>query len=329
MEERIVTKRMSFGEAIRAAMSQAMESDERVFAYGQGINDPGGFFGSTVGLCDKFSEARCFDVPLSEDSLIGMGVGAALQGRRPIYVALRIDFLLLMMNQIVNHAAKWPLMSGYQSTVPLTIRCIIGKDWGQAAQHSGAYHAMFAQVPGLEVVLPSSVNDAARLLLASIESDLTTIFVESKPLYNLTGEVEFPIQPLPLGRASVVRQGDDITFVAISHMVEFARAVAQDLAMKNIQAEVLDLRTLSPLDEQQIAASVKRTGRVAVFDMGWQKFGLAAEVARVICMDPACRLSRPLVSIGQKWEHTPGGCFREYEHYPIQQEVVSDLLKLF
>lgn len=329
MEEHIVSKRMSFGEAIRVAMSQAIESDERVFAYGQGINDPGGFFGSTVGLRDKFSEARCFDVPLSEDSLIGMGVGAALQGRRPIYVALRIDFLLLMMNQIVNHAAKWPLMSGYQSTVPLTIRCIIGKDWGQGAQHSGAYHAMFAHVPGLEVVMPSSVNDAARLLLASIQSDLPTIFVESKPLYELTGEVELPIQPLPLGQASIVREGDDITFVAISHMVEFAQGVAQDLAKKNIQAEVIDLRTLSPLDEKQIIASVERTGRVVVFDVGWQKFGLAAEVSRVICMNPACRLRSPLVSVGQKWEHTPGGCFREYEHYPIQKQVLIELQRLF
>jgi pyruvate dehydrogenase E1 component beta subunit len=329
MEEHITSKRMSFGEAIRMAISQAMESDERVFAYGQGINDPGGFFGSTVGLSDKFSEVRCFDVPLSEDSLIGMGVGAAIQGRRPIYVALRFDFLLLMMNQIVNHAAKWPLMSGYQSTVPLTIRCIIGKDWGQAAQHSGAYHAMFAHVPGLEVVMPSSVNDAPRLLLASIQSDLPTIFVESKPLYELTGEVELPIEPSPLGQASIVREGDDITFVAISHMVEFAKGVAQDLAEKNIQAKILDLRTLSPLDEKQIITSVNRTGRVAVFDVGWQKFGLASEVSRLICMTPACRLISPLVSVGQKWEHSPGGCFREHEHYPIQQQVVTEILRLF
>jgi pyruvate dehydrogenase E1 component beta subunit len=177
--------------------------------------------------------------------------------------------------------------------------------------------------------MPSSVNDAARLLLASIQSHLPTIFVESKPLYDLEGEVELPILPLPLGQASVVREGDDITFVAISHMVEFAQGVAQDLAGKNIQAEVLDLRTLSPLDEKQITASVKRTGRVAVFDVGWQKFGLAAEVSRVICMDPACRLSSPLVSVGQKWEHTPAGCFLEHAHYPNQQQVVPELLRLF
>jgi pyruvate/2-oxoglutarate/acetoin dehydrogenase E1 component len=188
---------------------------------------------------------------------------------------------------------------------------------------------MFGDVLGLEVVMPSSVNDAARLLLASIQSDLPITFVKSKPLYDLMGEVELPVQLLPLGQPRIVREGDDITFVAILHMVEFAKGVAQDLVKKNIQAEVLDLRTLSPLDENQITASVKRTGHVAVFDVGWQKFGLASEVSRVICMTPACRLISPLVSVGQKWEHSPGGCFREYEHYPIQQQVASDLLRLF
>lgn len=322
-------QKMSFDEALRSAMMQTMEMDEQVFAYGQGINDPGGFFGSTVGLAEKFSEARCFDVPVSEESLIGLGVGAALLGRRPIYVALRMDFLLLAMNQIINHAAKWPLMSGYQSTVPLTIRCIIGKDWGQGAQHSGAYHAMFSQVPGLEVVLPSNVGEAAQLLLASIQSELPTIFIEAKPLYKLTGEVELPIKPLPLGKANVVRRGNDITFVAISYLVELSESVAKQLEGFGISAEVIDLRTLSPLDETAIVESVARTGRVAVFDIGWQRFGLASEVARIICIDAGCRLRTPLMSVGQKWEHTPLGCFREHAHYPIQNGVVDELLKHF
>ena len=322
-------EQMSFAEALRAAMIQAMEIDERVFAYGQGINDSGGFFGSTAGLAEKFSEARCFDAPLSEESLIGLGVGAALLGRRPIYVALRIDFLLLAMNQIVNHAAKWPLITGYQCTVPLTIRCIIGKDWGQGAQHSGSYHAMFSQVPGLQVVLPSNVSDAACLLVASMQSDLPTIFIEAKPLYGLRGGVELPIQPLPLSKANVVRKGDDITFVAISYMVAFAESVAAELEVAGISVEVIDLRTLSPLDEMAIVESVARTGRVAVFDPGWQRFSLASEVARVISMDASCQLRSPLVSVGQREEHTPAGCFREYAHYPIQSKVVDELLRHF
>jgi pyruvate dehydrogenase E1 component beta subunit len=329
MEYRMTCVRMSLGEALLAATRQAMESDERVFLYGQGINDPGGFAGSTAGLAETFSEKRCFDVPLSEESLIGMGVGAAILGRRPVYVALRIDFLLLAMDQIVNHAAKWPLMSGYQTTVPLTIRCQIGKDWGQGAQHSGAYHALFSQVPGLEVVMPANVGDSARLLLTAIQSESPTIFIESKPLYDLVGDVELPIQPLPFGQANIVQEGTDITFVAVSHMVAVAQSVAMDLAQKGIQTEILDLRTLSPLDEPAVLRSVKKTGRVAVFDMGWQRFGLAAEVARLICSDAACQLKSPLVSVGQKWEHTPAGCFREYLHYPTPSQVVQELVRLF
>ncbi len=324
----MTSTRMTFAEALRAATIQAMEADDRVFLYGQGINDPGGFLGSTVGIRDRFSQARCFDVPLSEESLIGLGVGAALLDRRPVYVALRIDFLLLAMNQIVNHAAKWPAMSGYQSTVPLTIRSIIGKDWGQGAQHSGAYHAMFSQVPGLEVVMPANVNDAARLLLTALQSESPTIFIESKPLYDLDDLVELPVKALPFGQARVARDGKDITFVAISHMVGFAQTVATDLAAHGVEAEVIDLRTLAPLDEAAIVRSVAKTKRIAVFDVGWQRFGLAAEVARILCMDGSVRLEKPLVSVGQKWQHTPAGCFLEYHHYPVRHEVIADLLKI-
>ena len=318
---------MTFAEALRNATAQAMEADERLFAYGQGINDPGAFWGSTAGLAAQFTEARCFDVPLSEESLVGMGVGAALLGRHPLYVALRIDFLLLAMNQIVNHAAKWRFSSGDQCSVPLTIRCIIGKDWGQGSQHSGAYHAMFAQVPGLQVVMPATVSDAAGLLLSSLQARVPTLFVEAKPLYGLSGEVALPIRPLPLGQARVTRWGSDITFVAVSYLVAFAESVAAQLEEHGVSAEVLDLRTLSPLDETAIIESVRRTGRVAVFDPGWQRFSLAAEVARVICANIPTRLTAPLVSVGQRWEHTPGGCFREHAHYPLQDDAVNAVLR--
>ena len=318
---------MTFGDALCTATAQAMAADERIFAYGQGINDPGGYWGSTAGLAARFSEVRCFDVPLSEESLIGMGVGAALFGQHPLYVALRIDFLLLAMNQIVNHAAKWPDASGRRCSVPLTIRCIIGKEWGQGAQHSGAYHAMFSQVPGLQVVMPSNPSDAAGLLLSALQSRTPTIFVEAKPLYEMRGEVADPIRPLLLGQARVTRWGDDITLVAVSYMVEFAESVAARLEEYGVSAEVLDLRTLSPLDEAAIIASVRRTGRAAVFDPGWQRFGLAAEVARVITMNTPGSLRAPLLSVGQKWEHTPGGCFLEHTHYPLLGDVVEAVLR--
>jgi len=318
---------MSYGEALRSALIQSMGADPGVFIYGQGINDPTGFFGSTRGLANMFGNARCFDAPLSEEALIGMGVGAALLGRRPIYTALRIDFLMLAMNQIVNHAAKWPAASGYQCTVPLTIRCIIGKDWGQGSQHSGAYHAMFAGVPGLDVVLPATPNEAAGLLLAAIQSDCPTVFVEAKPLYGVSSEVELPIKALPLGKARVTRSGRDVTLVAISYAVGLAEVAADVLRKYDVVAEVLDLRTIAPLDEAAIIESVAKTGRVAIFDVGWQHFSLASEVARVLSMSNAVVLSCPLISLGQKWEHTPGGCFREHEHYPNLDQVVDRLLE--
>ena len=224
------------------------------------------------------------------------------------------------MNQIVNHAAKWPAASGYQCTVPLTIRCIIGKDWGQSAQHSGACYSMFASVPGLQVVLPSNPSDAAGLLLAAIQSDLPTVFVEAKSLYGMQGDVELPIKALHFGEARIVRSGSDVTFVAISDGVSLAEKAAEILHRScGLSSEVLDLRTIAPLDEAAIIESVEKTGKVAVFDVGWQRFGLAAEVARI--------LLSPL-SFGQKWEHTPGGCFREYAHYPILSEVVDEVARL-
>jgi pyruvate dehydrogenase E1 component beta subunit len=209
----------------------------------------------------------------------------------------------------------------------LTIRTIIGKDWGQSGQHSGAFYSLFAHVPELEVVLPSSVEDAPRLLLASIFSDKPTLFIDSKPLYDLNGEVELPIKPLAFGKARVARKGKDITFVAISHMVTFAKSVAAALSKHGISAEVIDLRTAAPLDETAIVESVAKTRRVALFDVDWPRFGLGSEVARVICMSPDCILDLPLMSIAQGDEHTPGGCFLEHEHYPIEERVVADILK--
>ncbi|MDP3723079.1 MAG: transketolase C-terminal domain-containing protein [Candidatus Omnitrophota bacterium] len=320
---------LTFGEALARATMQAMEQDERVFVYGEGINDPGGFFGSTVGVKERFSEARCFDVPNSEEALMGFGIGAGLMGHRPVFVNLRVEFLMLAMNQLVNHAARLPTMSGYQCTIPMTVRAIIGKSWGQAAQHASSLHSLFANIPGLQVVVPSSVQDAPRLLLASIQSDMPTVFIELKSLYDLKAPVPLPVEPLPLGQAQVVRPGADLTCVAISEMVGFAERVAERLAPLGIEAEVLDLRTLAPLDAEAILTSVKKTRRVAVFDIGWEPFGLAAEVARVVSTSDQFRLAGPLLSVARAHEHTPASCFLEYRHYPTEEETVTRVRALF
>jgi pyruvate dehydrogenase E1 component beta subunit len=314
---------VDYAAAIVHALEQEMDSDPRVFLYGEGINDAGAYLNSTDGIAARFGEPRCFDVPNSEDTLVGLGIGSALMGYRPVFVSLRVDFLMLAMNQIINHAARWPAMTGYQVSVPLTIRALIGRGWGQAAQHSGALYSMFANVPGLEVVLPSSPAEGAGLLLTALRSDKTTVFVEDRGVFGLTEDISAVVDPIPFGQARIVRDGTDVTFFAISSMVPFAFRVAELLSPTGLSAEVVDLRTARPLDEDMIRSRAARTGRVAVFDIGWTNFGLSAEVGRVIIESTG--LQRPLLSVHRKDEHTPSSAFLEDSHYPKPDEVARQV----
>jgi pyruvate dehydrogenase E1 component beta subunit len=316
---------MTFGQALGAALLQAMREDPRVFAFGEGINDRGGFFGSTEGIAAAVGAARCFDVPNCEEALVGMGVGASLLGYRPVMVNLRIEFLMVAMNQIVNHAAKWPSMSGGRARVPLTLRAMIGKHWGQAAQHSGALYPLFAHVPGLEVVVPGSFEDAPGLLLAAIQSDRPTIVIEEKPLYETSGPVTHPIQPVQIGRARVVRPGKDLTIVAVATGVDLACRAATALAERGVEAEVIDVRTVAPLDTDTILSSIARTRRAAVVDIAWPRFGLAGEIARLILAHTPDALRGPLLTFGPRDAHAPASCFLEQDHYPRLEQVIADL----
>jgi pyruvate dehydrogenase E1 component beta subunit len=316
---------MTFGHALGAALVQAMNEDPRVFVFGEGINDRAGFFGSTEGVAAKVGAARCFDVPNCEETLVGMGVGASLLGYRPVMVNLRIEFLMLAMNQIVNHAAKWPSMSGGRSKVPLTLRAMVGKSWGQAAQHSGALYPLFAHVPGLEVVVPGSFEDAPGLLLSAIQSDRPTMVIEEKPLYELSGPVPHPIVPVPLGRARIVRPGKDLTIVAVASGVDLGCRAATALAALGVEAEVIDVRTIAPLDTETILASIARTRRAAVMDIAWPRFGLAGEVARLILAHDPGTLRAPLLTFGPRDAHAPASVFLEQDHYPRLDGVVAEL----
>jgi acetoin:2,6-dichlorophenolindophenol oxidoreductase subunit beta len=321
------TLSLDYAGAVVHALRQEMAGNERVFVYGEGINDAGAYLNSTDGIAAAFGEARCFDVPNCEDALVGLGIGSALMGYRPVFVSLRVDFLMLAMNQIINHAARWPAMTGYQVSVPLTIRALIGRGWGQAAQHSGALYSMFANVPGLEVVLPSSPAEGAGLLLTALRSDKTTIVIEDRGVFGAAEEVPAIVEPIPFGQARVARAGTDVTFFSVSSMTGFALQVADRVSESGISAEVVDLRTARPLDEETIRSSAARTGRVAVFDIGWNRFGLSAEVARVIT--EASGLQRPLLSVHRRDEHTPSSAFLEVEHYPKIDEVVQQVTTHF
>jgi pyruvate dehydrogenase E1 component beta subunit len=250
---------------------------------GLGVPDPKGVFGSTLGLQEKYGPARVLDMPTAENGMTGIALGSALAGMRPVMLHQRIDFALLAMEQIVNQAAKWNYMFGGVKSVPLLIRLIIGRGWGQGPQHSQSLQAWFAHVPGLKVVMPATPYDVKGLLIASIEDNNPVIFLEHRWLYNISGDVPEGHYTVPLSQARIAREGTDVTLVGISYMTLEALRAAEILADLGISAEVIDLRTISPLDSDAVQASVRKTGRLIVADTGSRSFGVPAEIITRVC----------------------------------------------
>lgn len=282
MEKREINRRLKYFEAIREAIDQMMEEDLSVFIIGEGVPDPKGIFGTTLGLQQKYGEKRVLDMPISEEGITGMCIGAAVTGLRPILTHQRMDFALLSLNQIINNAAKFHYMFGGQLCVPLVIRMIIGRGWGQGAQHSQNLQALFSHIPGLKVVMPSSAYDAKGLLITSVKDHNPIIFIEHRWLHNLIDDVPEESYSIPFGKGKIVREGRDLTIVATSYMVVEAVKAADYLNTKGISIEIIDPRTLKPLDEDIILNSVRKTGRILVIDTGYYTGGFAGEIiARV------------------------------------------------
>jgi len=260
-----------------------MRRDSRVFLFGLDVDDHKGIQGATLGLVQEFGPERVFGTPLSEDAMTGVAIGAAMAGMRPVHVHIRMDFLMLAMNQLVNMAAKSCYMYDGQVKVPMVVRSMIGKSWGQGAQHSQGLHAMFMHVPGLKVVAPSNAYDAKGALIAAIRDDNPVIFVEHRLLYNTDAFV--PEEPfvVPLGKARVCTVGEEITVVGISNMLVECLRAHEILTDVGIRAEVIDPVSLVPLDIDTIVNSVKKTGRLLVVDNAWTNCGASAEIiARVV-----------------------------------------------
>ena len=274
---------MTYGDALLEATRQEMARDPSVFVMGQGVDDPRGMFGTTLGLHREFGAERNFDVPIAEDGMTGVGIGAALAGMRPIQVHQRMDFVLLAMNQIVNMAAKMHYMFAGAHKVPLTIRAIIGRSWGQGAQHSQAFHSYFMHVPGLRVFAPTTPHDAKGCLITAIRDDNPTLIIEHRMLHSVAGIVPEASYAVPFGKARVLSPGRDVTLVGISHMALECVRAKHLLAGAGIEAEVVDPVCLAPLDAETIAESALRTGRLLVVDTGWLACGAAGEIVmRVI-----------------------------------------------
>ena len=277
-EAPVGNRTLSYVNAIREAFEQAMAADPDVFLFGLDVDDHKAIQGSTRGLVERFGPERVFTTPLAEDAMTGVAIGAAMAGLRPVHTHIRMDFLLLCMNQLINMAAKAHYMYGGQVRVPMVVRSMIGKSWGQGAQHSQGLHALFMHIPGLKVVAPSNAHDAKGAMLQAIKDNNPVIFVEHRLLYSTEAFVPEAPYLLPFGKARRLTEGRDLTLVAVSNMVQESFRAQELLAEIGISVDLIDPISLVPLDFDTISQSVRKTGRLLVVDSAWTACGASAEI---------------------------------------------------
>ena len=273
------TRIISAASAILEATEQCLAADPRVYLMGEGVADPKGIFGTTLGLVERWGRDRVIEMPVAENGLTGIAIGSALMGQRPLMVHQRVDFALLALEQLLNNAAKTFFVSNGVHRVPLTVRMIIGRGWGQGPEHSQALEPIFAHVPGLKVVMPATPYDAKGMLIAAVEDDNPVIILEHRWIHYATGHVPAERYTVPLTGPQRVREGDDVTIVATSYNVLEAIEAADAMASCGISADLFDLRVIRPLDIEPILDSVRRTGRLIIVDTGAKMYGIGAEIA--------------------------------------------------
>jgi pyruvate dehydrogenase E1 component beta subunit len=314
---------LRYVDALREGVWQEMERDPSVFVMGLDVDDHKAIQGSTAGLQERFGAARVFNTPLSEDAMTGVAIGAAMAGLRPVHVHIRMDFLLLCMNQLVNMAAKAHYMFGGAVKVPMVVRSMIGKSWGQGAQHSQGLHAMFMHVPGLKVVAPSNAYDAKGCLIAAIRDDNPVIFVEHRLLYPLEAYVPAESYTVEFGKARICTTGKDVTIVGVSNMVRECLRAQTLLAEVEIEAEVIDPISLVPLDIQTIIESVNRTGRLLVVDNAWTRCGASAEILAQVAESHSVARGVRMARMGFAPTTCPPSPVLENEFYPNPDTIAA------
>jgi pyruvate/2-oxoglutarate/acetoin dehydrogenase E1 component len=292
---------LSYREAVRDALSRAMREDDDVFIMGEDIAEMGGSMAVTQGLLDEFGPERVRNTPISEMAIVGAGIGAAMAGMRPVVEIMYEDFLTLSLEQIVNQAAKHRYMSGGQIKVPLTIRTQGGAGWSPGAQHAQQLEAWLVHIPGLKVVFPSTPEDVRGLLTTAIRDDNPIVFFEHRLLYPVKGEVPAEIEPIPLGKARTIREGTDVTVIAMGPLVHRSIEAAKLAEEDGISVEIIDPRTLQPLDEDALVSSVKKTNRVVVAHEAVSRMGFGAEVAAVLQYKAFDYLDAPIERVGAKF----------------------------
>lgn len=318
---------ISYRQALAEAVAEEMGIDKSVFIYGIDVADHKRIFGSTVGLLEEFGPDRVFSTPLSEESLLGFGLGASINGLKPINVHIRLDFLLLAMNQLVNMVSSYRYGSDGKYKIPLVIRAVIGKGWGQAYQHSKSLQSIFAHIPGLKVIMPTTPIDAKGLLKSAIRDNNPVVFLEHRILYDVVDDVPQNLEPIEIGKGRILKEGKDITIVATSYMNVEALKAAEILAKRGIQLEIIDPRTIQPLDEELIINSVLKTGHCIVADYDWVNCGFSAEVASRVYENCFKHLKSEVTRIG--FAPTPCPCTRplENEFYPNAVDIIRSVEK--
>lgn len=320
---------ISYADAIREALIQAMTLDKSVFLMGQGINDKVGMFGATTDLYKQFGEERVFDTPLAETGLTGVAVGASMGGLRAVYCHNRPDFLMLSMDQIVNHASKYNYMSGGECPIPLVLWAVTGQGWGSAAQHSQALQGLFMHIPGLKIVMPTTPYDAKGFMLQAIADNNPVLFLDHRQIYNQKGNVPKEMYTIPFGKGTVRRIGEDVTILGISSMLPEALKASDILRNYNIFAEVIDLRTIKPFDEEMLIESVKKTGRLVIVDTGWKTGGVASEIASVVYEKAFEDLKMPIKRVALPDLPTPAAYTLEEKYYNTYENIVDAVKQMF
>jgi len=319
---------LSFREALAQGIRDEMRNDPKVFIYGLDVPDHKRIYGSTVGLLEEFGPERCFGTPLSEDAMTGVALGAAVSGYKPIHVHIRADFMLLGLNQIANMISTTHYMTNGKVSAPMVIRAVLGRGWGQGAQHSKSLHNIFAHIPGLKVVMPTSPQDAYSLIRTSVQDPDPVVFLEHRWFYDIEGEVDQK-KSIPLGKAAVLRSGESISLLCTSWMTIEALKAADILSRHGLSVEVIDIRSIRPLDTETMVRSVKKTKNCIVLDYDWSFAGFGAEIAAEIFEQCFGLLERPVKRLGFAEAPCPTTRHLESEFFPSAPTIIRQVERMF
>lgn len=321
-------RKLQFSLAINEALLQIMAHDKSVFLIGQGVKSPWYVGNTCQGLLEKFGPERIIDTPVSENAVTGSAVGAAIAGMRPIVVHPRMDFMMYAMDPIINEAANWHYMCGGRSSAPVVIWGIVNRGGEQAAQHSQAFQALFAHIPGLKVVMPSTPYDAKGLMISAIRDDNPIIYIDDRWLHRQEGVVPEEIYEVAIGKGIIRKKGTDLTLVSSSYMATESLKAAQELAEEGIDVELIDIRTVKPLDESLILKSIRKTGRIAIADGSWKNCGVSAEISALVSEKGFKYLKAPVKRVTLPDSPAPASRVLEKKYYPDMNNIIVAIRNL-